>query len=51
VVEGLKAYGKTFSEVLYQNAPGGHQFAFEDTDEARDLMKRVFDWFGKYLGP
>ena len=26
-------------------------FAFEDTDEARDLMKRVFDWFGKYLGP
>jgi len=51
VVEALKAYGKTYSEVLYQNAPGGHQFAFEDTDEARDLMKRVFDWFGKYLGP
>jgi dipeptidyl aminopeptidase/acylaminoacyl peptidase len=51
VVEALKAYGKTYDEVLYQNAAGGHQFAFEDTDEARDLMKRVFDWFGKYLGP
>jgi len=51
VVEGLKAYNKTYSEVLYHNAAGGHQFAFEDTDEARDLMKRVFDWFGKYLGP
>jgi dipeptidyl aminopeptidase/acylaminoacyl peptidase len=51
VVEGLKAYNKTFTEVLYHNAPGGHQFAFEDSDEARDLMTKVFAWFGKYLTP
>lgn len=51
VVEGLKAYGKPFAEQLYQNAPGGHSFAFVDSDEARDCMKRTFDWFGKYLTP
>ena len=51
VVEGLKAYNKTFVEQLYQDAPGGHMFAFADTEEARDCMKRTFEWFGKYLSP
>lgn len=51
VVEALKAYGKTFGEHLYHDAPGSHMFPFADTDEARDAMKRTFEWFGKYLAP
>ena len=51
MVEGLKAYGKVFEEKLYDNAPGGHMFLFADTEEARDSLKRTFDWFAKYLTP
>jgi dipeptidyl aminopeptidase/acylaminoacyl peptidase len=51
VVEALKAYGKTFGEHLYHDAPGSHLFPFADSDEARDCMKRTFEWFGKYLTP
>jgi dipeptidyl aminopeptidase/acylaminoacyl peptidase len=51
VIEALKAYGKTFGEHLYHDAPGSHMFPFADTDEAHDSMKRTFDWFGKYLAP
>ena len=51
VIEALKAYGKTYDEQLYELAPGGHEFPFADTPEARDSMKRTFDWFAKYLSP
>ena len=51
VIEALKAYGKTYDEHLYELAPGGHEFAFADTEEGRDAMKRTFDWFAKYLSP
>jgi len=51
IVEALKAYGKTFEEHLYELAPGGHEFIFADTPEARDSMSRTFDFFAKYLKP
>lgn len=51
IEEALKAYGKTFDAHLYQLAPGGHEFAFMDSDEGHDAMKRTFDWFEKYLKP
>lgn len=51
IEEALKAYGKTFDAHLYTLAPGGHEFAFMDSDEGHDAMKRTFDWFGKYLKP
>ena len=51
IEEALKAYGKTFDAHLYQLAPGGHEFAFIDSDEGHDAMKRTFDWFEKYLKP
>ena len=49
VGETLKAYGKTFGEHLYENAPGGHEFPFVDGAEGRDCRKRAFEWFEKYL--
>ena len=51
MAEALKAYGKTFDSHLYELAPGGHEFAFMDSDEGHDAMKRTFEWFGKYLSP
>lgn len=51
VAESLKAYGKTFGEHLYQDAPGGHEFPFVDSTEGRDCQKRAFEWFAKYLSP
>jgi len=51
IEEALKAYGKTYDAHVYELAPGGHEFAFIDSDEGRDAMKRAFEWFGKYLTP
>ena len=51
IIEALKAYGKIYDEHLYEVAPGGHGFPFADTPEARDSMKRTFDWFAKFLSP
>lgn len=51
VVEALKAYGKTHDSHLYDAAPGGHDFLFEDTEEGADTLRRAFEWFGKYLDP
>ena len=51
VAESLKAYGKTFGEHLYEDAPGGHEFPFVDSAEGRDCQKRAFEWFAKYLTP
>lgn len=51
VAEALKAYGKTFGEHLYQDAPGGHEFPFVDSAEGRDCQQRAFEWFAKYLKP
>lgn len=51
VIEALKAYGKTYGEQLYDNAPGGHEFPFVDSIEGRDCQKRAFEWFGRYLKP
>lgn len=51
VIEALKANGKTYDDHLYELAPGGHEYLFADTAEARDSMKRTFDWFGKFLKP
>ena len=51
VIEALKAYGKTFGEHLYEDAPGGHEFPFADSAEGRDCRKRAFEWFAKYLTP
>jgi dipeptidyl aminopeptidase/acylaminoacyl peptidase len=51
IEEALKAYGKTYDAHLYDQAPGGHEFAFIDSDEGHDSMKRTFEWFEKYLKP
>lgn len=49
LVDLLKAHGKTYEAQIYENAPGGHSFLFADSAEARDCMKRSFDFLGKYL--
>ena len=51
IAESLKAYGKVFDSHLYELAPGGHEFAFVDTEEAHDSKRRAFEWFAKYLTP
>lgn len=51
VVEALKAYGKTHDSHLYDAAPGGHSFLFDDTEEGADALRRTFAWFDKYLKP
>jgi dipeptidyl aminopeptidase/acylaminoacyl peptidase len=51
IEESLKAYGKVYDAHLYELAPGGHEFAFIDSDEGHDAMKRAFDWFARYLSP
>lgn len=51
VVEALKAYGKTHEAHLYDDAPGGHDFLFDDTEEGADCLRRTFSWFDKYLNP
>jgi len=51
LVELLRSYGKTHETKIYKDAPGGHMFLFADTDEAKDTLKRTFDFFEKYLKP
>ena len=51
LIELLRSYGKTYETQIYKDAPGGHMFLFADTDEAKDTLKRTFDFFAKYLKP
>lgn len=51
LVNALKAREKTYEYHLYERAPGGHAFAYADTEEARDAMERTFRFLNKYLRP
>jgi len=51
LIELLKAHDKVYSGFVYDNAPGGHNFLFGESDEQRDCFKRTFEWFAKYLKP
>jgi len=51
LIELLTAYGKVFESHIYKDAPGDHMFIFADTDEARDVARRTFDFLAKYLKP
>ena len=51
LIDALKAKGKVHETKIYENAAGGHVFTDGDTEEARDALKRIFDFIGKYLKP
>lgn len=51
LMELLTAHGKVFESHIYKDAPGDHMFLFADTDEARDVAKRTFDFLTKHLKP
>ena len=51
LIEVLRGYNKTHETLIYKDAPGGHMFPFADTDDARDMTKRTFDFLAKYLKP
>ena len=51
LIELLKAHNKVHESFIYKDAPGGHMFPFGDTDEGRDVHKRVIEWTAKYLKP
>ena len=51
LIDALKARGKVHETKIYENAAGGHVFTDADTEEARDALKRIFDFIGKYLKP
>ena len=49
LIDLLKAKGKVYDAHVYTNAPGGHMFPFGNTDEARDVQRRIVEWADKYL--
>ena len=51
LIDALKARGKVHESKIYDNAAGGHVFTDGDTEEARDALKRIFEFIGKYLKP
>jgi dipeptidyl aminopeptidase/acylaminoacyl peptidase len=51
LIELLKAHDKVFDGHIYENAPGGHNFLWCDSEEQRDCFRRSFEWLGKYLKP
>jgi len=51
LIDLLKADGKVYEAHIYENAPGGHMFPWEDTPEGADVFARVLAWTGKYLKP
>ena len=51
LIDALKARGKVHETKIYENAAGGHTFTDGDTEEARDALRRIFEFIGKYLKP
>jgi dipeptidyl aminopeptidase/acylaminoacyl peptidase len=51
LVDALKARGKKFEAKIYDRAPGGHGFSKGDSEQARDLIERIFAFLAKHLKP
>lgn len=51
LIELLKAHNKVHESYIYKDAPGGHMFPYGDTDEGRDVQRRIIEWTAKYLKP
>lgn len=49
LLDALKAKGKIHEAKIYEDAPGGHVFMRAETPERDDAVRRVIDWFGRYL--
>ncbi|MFA6116820.1 MAG: prolyl oligopeptidase family serine peptidase [Sphingomonas sp.] len=50
LIDLMKARGKVFESKIYDMAPGGHQFAQVDSDQAHDAQDAVFTFLDKYVG-
>lgn len=51
LIKSLKAAGKKFEYEIYQDAPGGHSFDRIDTQLAKKIRLKVYDFLGQYLTP
>jgi dipeptidyl aminopeptidase/acylaminoacyl peptidase len=51
LIKSLKAAGKKFEYEIYQDAPGGHSFDRLDTQPAKKIRLKVYDFLAQYLNP
>ena len=51
LIQALKAAGKKFEYEIYQDAPGGHSFDRIDTQLAKKIRLKVYDFLAQYLEP
>ncbi|MDQ1350322.1 MAG: hypothetical protein QG657_623 [Acidobacteriota bacterium] len=51
LIKSLKAAGKKFEYEIYKDAPGGHSFDRLDTQQAKKIRLKVYDFLAQYLNP
>jgi dipeptidyl aminopeptidase/acylaminoacyl peptidase len=51
LIKSLKAAGKKFEYKIFQAAPGGHSFDRMDTQMAKKVRFKIYNFLGGYLKP
>jgi dipeptidyl aminopeptidase/acylaminoacyl peptidase len=51
LIKSLKAYGKKFEYQIFEKAPGGHSFDRMDTQLAKKIRFKIYNFLGRYLLP
>lgn len=51
LIQALKAEGKKFDYVIYEDIPGGHTFNRIDTKKAKEIRLEVYKYLANYLKP
>jgi dipeptidyl aminopeptidase/acylaminoacyl peptidase len=51
LIKALKAEGKKFEYEIYEDIPGGHAFDRIDTQKAKEIRLKVYDFLADYLKP
>ncbi len=51
LIKSLKAAGKKFEYKIFQDVPGGHSFDRMDTQMAKEIRFKIYNFLGKYLKP
>jgi dipeptidyl aminopeptidase/acylaminoacyl peptidase len=51
LIKSLKAAGKKFEYKIFQDAPGGHSFDRIDTQLAKKIRFKIYQFLGGYLQP
>jgi dipeptidyl aminopeptidase/acylaminoacyl peptidase len=51
LIKSLKADGKKFEYVIYEDIPGGHSFNRTDTKKAQEIRVEIYQFLAKRLSP